>query len=70
VWTLDRSFLTHQEAEDTVIEYIEMIYNNHRRHSTAGYLSPNAFEVQPKVVLEEREREKEGIPEYGSRGDL
>ncbi len=49
-WTHDRSFLTRQEAKATVIEYIEMFYNSHRRHSTLGYLSPNAFEVQAKAA--------------------
>ncbi len=49
-WTDDRSFLTRQEAKAAVIEYIEMFYNSHRRHSTLGYLSPNAFEVQAKVA--------------------
>jgi len=49
-WTHDRSFLTRQEAKATVIEYMEMFYNSHRRHSTLGYLSPNAFEVQAKAA--------------------
>ena len=30
----------------TVIDYMEMVYNSDRLHSTLGYLSPNAFEVQ------------------------
>jgi transposase InsO family protein len=49
-WTHDPSFLTRQEAEATVIEYIEMFYNSHPRHSTLSYFSPNAFEAQAKVV--------------------
>lgn len=49
-WTHDRQFPTRQEAKAAVIEYIEMFYNSHRRHSTLGYLSPNAFEAQAKVA--------------------
>ena len=33
-----------QEAYSCVFEYIELFYNNHRRHSTLGYKSPAAFE--------------------------
>ena len=47
-WTQARSFLTHQEAKAAVIEYIEMFYNSHRRHSTLGYVSPNEFEAQTR----------------------
>jgi putative transposase len=49
-WTDGRRFLTRQEAKAAVIEYIEMFYNSHRRHSTLGYLSPNAFEAQATVA--------------------
>lgn len=49
-WTDARRFLTRQEAKAAVIEYIEMFYNSHRRHSTLGYLSPNAFEAQANVA--------------------
>ncbi len=44
-WTNDCGFLTRQEAKAAVVEYIEMFYNSHRRHSTLGYLSPNDFEA-------------------------
>ncbi len=37
---------THAFAKATAIDYLEMFYNSHRRHSTLGYLSPNAFEAQ------------------------
>ncbi len=33
-------------AKAETIDYLEMFYNSHRRHSTLGYLSPNAFEAQ------------------------
>lgn len=35
-----------QEAYACVFDYIEMFYNSHRRHSTLGYKSPNAFEQE------------------------
>jgi transposase InsO family protein len=54
-WTQARSFRTHQEAKAAVIEYIEMFYNSHRRHSTLGYLSPNEFEAQARNAEETRE---------------
>jgi len=42
---LDRErFDTYAEAKFAVFEFIEAWYNPHRRHSSLGYLSPNAFE--------------------------
>ncbi|WP_346837982.1 IS3 family transposase [Microbulbifer sp. SAOS-129_SWC] len=35
---------TKKEAYSCVFDYIELFYNSHRRHSTLGYKSPNAFE--------------------------
>lgn len=35
---------SHEQAKQSVFEYIEVFYNNHRRHSTLGYLSPAEFE--------------------------
>lgn len=37
---------THATAKAATIEYFEMFDHSHRRHSTLGYLSPNAFEAQ------------------------
>ncbi len=37
---------TQAIAKADTIDYLEMFYNSHRRHSTLGYLSPNAFEAQ------------------------
>ena len=37
-------FTTRQEARTAVFEWIEVWYNRKRRHSTLGYLSPEAFE--------------------------
>jgi len=44
-----------QEAKAAVIEYIEMLYNSHRRHFTLGDLSPNEFEAQAREAEEPRE---------------
>ena len=41
-----RTFATRQEARDAVFEWIEVWYNRKRRHSSLGYLSPEAFEAQ------------------------
>jgi len=37
---------TRNAAKTDVIEYIEMFYNSHRRHSYLGYVSPLAYETQ------------------------
>ena len=39
-------FTTRQEAKTAVFAWIETWYNRKRRHSTLGYLSPEAFERQ------------------------
>ena len=41
-----RTFATRQEAKDAVFEWITVWYNRRRRHSSLGYVSPEAFEVQ------------------------
>ena len=41
-----RTFATRQEAKDAVFEWIVIWYNRKRRHSSLGYLSPEAFESQ------------------------
>ncbi|WP_089166987.1 IS3 family transposase [Azotobacter chroococcum] len=38
-------FGTHAQMRQTVFEYIETDYNRQRRHSTLGYISPEAFEA-------------------------
>jgi transposase InsO family protein len=41
-----RTFATGQQAKDAVFEWIVVWYNRKRRHSSLGYLSPEAFEAQ------------------------
>lgn len=35
---------TREQAKESIFEYIEVFYNNQRRHSTLGYVSPAEFE--------------------------
>lgn len=42
----EKPAVTQGLAKAMTIDYLEMFYNSHRRHSTLGYLSPNAFEAQ------------------------
>jgi len=45
----DSQYTTREEARGDVIDYIEMFYNSHRRHSYLGYLSPAEFEKQMEM---------------------
>jgi transposase InsO family protein len=40
-----RKFKTKQEAQQAIFEWIVIWYNRRRRHSSLGYLSPEAFEA-------------------------
>ena len=40
----DADFATRAEARAAVVEYIEVFYNNQRRHSSLGYVSPAEYE--------------------------
>ena len=37
-------FVTKAEARAAIVEYIEVFYNNQRRHSSLGYVSPAEYE--------------------------
>jgi putative transposase len=41
---------TRAEARRAIFQYIEGWYNRRRRHSTLGYISPAAYEVQLEVA--------------------
>ena len=43
-WTYDKKYKTREEAKASLFEFIEIFYNQHRLHSTLGYLSPVDFE--------------------------
>lgn len=36
---------TRNEAERDIFTYVERFYNNHRRHSAIGYISPVEMEL-------------------------
>jgi len=38
-------YKTREEARQSIFEYIEVFYNRTRRHSSLGYVSPEAFEA-------------------------
>ena len=42
--------LSRADAKTAIFEYLEVFYNQQRRHSTLGYLSPNAFEERNLVA--------------------
>jgi putative transposase len=48
----DADWATREEARTAVFEYIEVWYNQQRRHSSLGYLSPAAFELQQEAMRE------------------
>jgi putative transposase len=45
-----RHFHTRDEARQAIFEYIEVFYNQIRRHSSIGYVSPMAFEQRHTAV--------------------
>jgi transposase InsO family protein len=48
----DADWHTRDDARTAVFEYIEVWYNRYRRHSSLGYLSPVAYELQHAKKLE------------------
>ena len=38
-------YKTREQARQSIFEYIEVFYNRKRRHSSLGYVSPEAFEA-------------------------
>jgi len=43
-------FLTREEARRRIIDYLDVFYNCVRRHSSLGYKSPVAFELQHAIL--------------------
>lgn len=39
-------YINREQAKRDIIDYIEMFYNSHRRHSYLEYVSPREFEKQ------------------------
>jgi len=44
------TWATREDARTDVFEYIEVRYNRQRRHSSLGYLSPVAYELQQEFT--------------------
>ena len=40
-----QSYATHEQARQSLFEYIEVFYNRRRLHSSLGYVSPESFEA-------------------------
>lgn len=45
-----KAYRTRDQARADVFDYIERFYNNRRRHSTLGYISPAEYEEQRKLA--------------------
>lgn len=43
-WIYFERYDNREQAMRSIFEYVEVFYNNQRRHSTVGYLSPVEFE--------------------------
>jgi putative transposase len=43
---IDADYATREQGTSSIFQFIELHYNRQRRHSTLGYLSPEAFEAQ------------------------
>ena len=48
--TARKTYRTRDQAKADVFDYIERFYNQKRRHSTLGYLSPVEFEKQVRLA--------------------
>jgi putative transposase len=46
-----RNYQTRWEAQQDILNYITMFYNNNRLHSYLGYKSPNQFEQEQDEIL-------------------
>jgi len=44
-WVYHENYKTREQARRSIFEYIEVFYNRVRRHSSIGYVSPEAFEA-------------------------
>ena len=42
--THDEDYATKEEARASIFEFIEVFYNQIRRHSSLGYVSPAEYE--------------------------
>ncbi len=47
-----RNYQTRYEAQQDILNYISVFYNNYRLHSTLGYMSPDNYEKQLMKIKE------------------
>ena len=52
-WIYGKKYKTREEAKKDVFKYIEVFYNNKRRHAALGYLSPAEYE---KLYMKNQEQ--------------
>ena len=45
-----QKFITREEAQRSIFEFIEVFYNRERLHSTLGFCSPVEYETQVAKV--------------------
>ena len=45
-----KHYHTRAEAKLDIFAYIEAFYNNIRPHSALGWISPNAFDINSKIL--------------------
>jgi putative transposase len=43
-------FVTREQARDALFDWIEVVYNRSRRHSSIGWISPAAYEAKRKEL--------------------
>jgi transposase InsO family protein len=48
-WVRGKVYLTRDQAQRDIFEYIELFYNIRRRHASLGYLSPLEYETRLQV---------------------
>jgi transposase InsO family protein len=45
-----QTYVSREQAKQSIFEYIEVFYNRERLHSANGYKSPVDFELQQKAA--------------------
>ena len=50
-WVNWQDYLTREQGQKSLFEYMEVFYNCQRRHSSLNYMSPKDFEAAAKVAV-------------------
>jgi putative transposase len=66
---LGEQFDSHRDAKIALFEYIEAFYNQRRRHSTLGQISPTAYEQRAARAIVTVMLAQEGIGSTAVAGD-